>query len=137
MTIGNWSIGAALARSYRSEGCMTLGELIEQLSQFDKNKPVKFDDEKIPCAFHSWRGSYDQLALSDNESPCDNVKELLSKAKEALTKEFGGYKGGEFHMNKDTVIHRANVSEVGKCFLAEVLESDDYVVLICKTDEDM
>lgn len=97
-----------------------LGRLIEDLEKCDQELIIKFDDCKKPLEFDSWRGSYDCLSLTyetqdwrsdDDDFFTIKVKDILHKAKEALGKEFTGYKGGDFIMDKSTPIYVANYGE--------------------------
>jgi len=83
---------------------ITLGELISKLSECKEDTEVQFDFGYFtPNSFGSWRGSYDQLALSY----CDfsiTVEQLLQKAEKAVGATYTGWKGGDFHMNASNII---------------------------------
>lgn len=91
---------------------MRLGTLIEKLEKMPLAatvwfKPVSDDVEKIerhPYDFASYRGYYDRLALSSSPYPV-TVGELLSRARDADGATFTGWKGGDFTMNRSTLVH--------------------------------
>lgn len=80
---------------------MTLGQLIALLEACN------------PCIYitngfsspHSYRGYYDELAFEPAEDV--SVAEMLETAKSAVGKIFQGYKGGEYTMDLDTLVHVA------------------------------
>jgi hypothetical protein len=86
----------------------TLGELIlvVELVVKDMNKPIVFDfDQNMkPYGVSCWRGSYTELAVNYDPKGVKNVKEFLKILKDAIGKEFQGYKGGDFMMGKTTPV---------------------------------
>jgi len=93
-----------------------LGDFVKDLEKCDQEAIIKFDDNKKPQDFASWRGSYCNLALSyeiqewhHNEDFFDvKVKDILEKAKDTIGKTFTGWKGGDFLMDESTPIYIAN-----------------------------
>jgi len=87
---------------------MTLGELIKRLEQEKPGKIVRYGFNEP----HSYRGYYEDLAFE----PCGpiRVSEMLRLAKEALGKEFTGYKGGEFKMGEHTDVWLAEHGKLGE-----------------------
>lgn len=87
---------------------MTLGELIDTLKAADQGVVCKMGFSRP----HSYRGYYDQLAFE----PTDNAKvsEMLKCAEESLGKEFTGYKGGEYTMDKHTDVWLAHYGNSGE-----------------------
>lgn len=140
-SIINNQMVARRAKEMSTSEQLTLGELILKLEAIeDKSLPIVFDNgEYKPTTFNSWRGSYDELAISyDPEetgsynsdeieeqfddmtfykqkeiklSNIPTVKEFLSLAKECMGKTFTGYKGGDFLMGKTTPIWVANYGD--------------------------
>jgi len=97
---------------------LTLGELILKLEAVkDKEVPIVFDfglqlEQDIkPTGVDSWRGSYNELAIGYDTKGKEKVKTFLECLKEAIGKEFTGYKGGEFLMGKITPVWVANYGE--------------------------
>lgn len=110
----------------------TLGYLIERLERLDPEADVYFDFVymKPSGSVHSYRGYYDQLALGYQDSG-DGIKvgALLEKLKEAVGKQFCGYKGGEYTMYEDTVVWVANHNESGGTAIMDAVDSGYKVVL--------
>lgn len=118
---------------------LTLGELILKLEPIvEKQKErkdeaeVKYDFEYLfPTSIDSWRGSYDELALNfEIEGNCMKVTDFLKMLKEALGKEFTGYKGGEFYMNKNTPVWVANYGNSGNTAVIDVVDDGYQIILI-------
>lgn len=85
---------------------MKLQRLIEILENEDQTKT-------LPHGFlypHSYRGRYDELAFE----PVENVPiaDMLATAKACVGSTFQGWKGGDFHMWKDTLV---NIAKEGHC----------------------
>ena len=99
---------SAQAQNERAAVQMTLGELITNLEMLSPNLNVK----GLSAECDSYRGYYSDLAFEPGES---TVGDLLKVAKDALNKEFTGYKGGEFVMRKNTPVWCASY---GCCGLA-------------------
>ena len=94
----------------------TINGLITMLDKVeDKGKTVwVFDDLMLNGQFYSYRGYYDQLAISYEFGVWDkdaiSVVELIKKLEAAKGQEFEGYKGGDFMMFGSTSIWLANYS---------------------------
>lgn len=82
---------------------MTLGQLIDELAKLRELMPVVFDDGSCPRTLNSYRGYYDQLALSPDRGvdpwSTANWHEFLSDAEGTV---FEAYKGGNYRMTRDT-----------------------------------
>lgn len=126
---------------------LNLGELIQKLEKCEltwreekEPKNVCFDfGTAIPTTLDSWRGSYDELALGYKLSGYDNNDEhfskttaeaLLNELKSAIGKEFTGWKGGEFHMNKSTRVWVANPGNAGNTGIVEVVDDGCRIILL-------
>lgn len=138
-------------RKFESAKEYNLGELINDLEKLPEEKIIyiDFENEIGVCKFGSWRGSYCELSLEYGKGYKVKVLSLLENAKECINKEFTGYKGGDFVMDKLTPIHIANYGE-SSCYLEEfhnkeegyrdcakligVEEFDDYCKLILRKD---
>ena len=110
---------------------MTLGELIKKLEQLPKNNLVFIKPyDLIPIEFDSYRGYYDQLALSYDINGFCTVEKLLKLAKQSVKKTFIGYKGGEFVMTKNTPIWISNYGNTSNMLLTKVeIPFDGYVYI--------
>lgn len=80
-------------------GNMTLGDLIDWLSEQDPDLVVK-DGFSTP---HSDRGSYDELAFTP--VPEARLGDMLEHAKSADGDTFTGWKGGHFKMGRQTSVY--------------------------------
>jgi hypothetical protein len=117
-----------------SEKQMNLGQLIDALERKDATKEVVFDFAHFrPCGVHSWRGDYSHLAIgytSDyRRGENITVGQLLDTLRDADGKEFTGWKGGEFIMDRDTPVWVAENGETGNTGIADVEDTGIYVVL--------
>ena len=103
-------------------------------------KSVCFDfGSAVPTDLDSWRGSYDELALGymlsgyDNKSEHfaeRNAKDLLTHLREAIGKEYTGWKGGDFTMSKKTPIWVSNSGNSGNTAVVGVLDDGWRLVII-------
>lgn len=85
----------------------TLGALIEWLKYADQDAILLFGFGSP----HSYRGYYEDLAFTPVMGA--KVAYMLAHAKEALGKEFHGYKGGKFTMKESTDCWVATNGELG------------------------
>ncbi len=97
---------------------LSVGEFVLMLENLEDQKAWIFIDlgsmTGNPTEFDSFRGYYDELALGvnlDYGNYC-TVEDLLLKAKAVIGKEFSGWKGGEYIMNKNTPLW---VDNPGNC----------------------
>lgn len=82
---------------------LDLGQFIDALAAIDAEKSIRFDFAKFtPRKFISWRGAYEQLALTYDEYSPVKVGELLAAAREADGARFEGYKGGSYLMSRES-----------------------------------
>ena len=97
-------------RELRTQSMFTLGNLIDELEKYPKEWEVLIEPfHLVPLSFHSYRGYYHDLCLTyatREESLGEEVSvgKLLEMCNEANGKEFTGYKGGEFLMDRETPI---------------------------------
>lgn len=127
---------------------LTLGEMILKLEPIvEKQKDRKVGEEAeviydfeylFPTRLDSWRGSYSELALNfvdrgrgslSDERPM-KVSDFLKMLKEAIGKEFTGYKGGEFIMSKFTPVWVANYGNSGNTAVVEIVDNGYQVILM-------
>ncbi|MCW5763595.1 MAG: hypothetical protein KIT88_10175 [Phycisphaeraceae bacterium] len=87
---------------------MTLGELIKHLEVHLSDSPdadVQFDFCGVkPSELYSYRGSYDQIAISWTDGSRVMAADFLKELRAAIGKTFTGWKGGGFVMDTDTEI---------------------------------
>lgn len=87
---------------------MNLGELIDQLKQYNPDTEVRLGFGHP----HSYRGNHAELAFEPVENT--TIGEMLYVAEFALSETFNGYKGGKFQMNKWTDVWLAAYGCVGE-----------------------
>jgi len=135
------AVNAGRAKTLASSAQLTLGEMILKLEpivakQKDRKEEatVRYDFEYLfPTTIDSWRGSYAELALnfvgSDAPEKELTVTQFYNLLKEAIGKEFTGYKGGEFIMHKHTPVWVANYGNSGNTGVVEIVDNG-YIVII-------
>lgn len=117
---------ALLAQSDR----LTLGEIIDRCEAIGDDAEVVFDFEyAAPRKLDSWRGVYAELALSFGFDGGPKLPEFVSMLKEAVGKEFDGYKGGEFLMTRETPVWVANYGNSGNTAVIGVRDCGYQVVI--------
>lgn len=132
---------AARARTLATSDQLTLGEMILKLEAIaqkgyklnDGTEPtVRYDFEYLfPNDIDSWRGSYDELALNfKSEGEPMTLTAFLEMLKSTVGKEFTGYKGGEYVMNKHTPVWVANYSHSGNTAVVEIVDNGYTVILM-------
>lgn len=125
---------SASMRDVRSDYHLTLGKLVKMLELADPNVVVAFSSGSYPGEEMSYRGYYSDLSFDSQKKP-KKAGDLLAQCKQALGKEYTGYKGGEFLMDDKTPLWK---SEYGTCGEAIVGfdAKDNQLMLICKPEED-
>lgn len=102
----------------RAKYHLTLDEAIEQLFGIeDKTRAIQFSDGSFPDGLHSYRGYYEDLAIS----PCNfvvSVNDLFHDLSSAAGSEFTGYKGGDFIMGDRTPLWQASRGDIGRPILS-------------------
>lgn len=107
---------------------MRLGAFIDTLAGLDPLMPVALADGKGVHKFMSYRGYYEDLAISP-QPDLKSVGEVLQEARNALGEVFEGYKGGDFPMHKNSLLWVAPYGGSGGNMLTGVrLEIDRVVV---------
>ena len=134
-------------RRFATSAQLTLGQIIDKLEKCglkhgdnDEPKQVDYDfSSAIPTTLYSWRGSYSELALGFKLSGYDNNDEhfakttaetLLLEFKNAVDKEYTGWKGGEFTMDRDTPIWVSNEGNSGNTGIIDVVDDGWRIILM-------
>lgn len=99
-------------RKERAASQMTLGAMIDHLSQLPHGAPVQGAAEP-----HSYRGYYSDLALQPDDDWTTAAK-ALQMCREALGQKMVGYKGGEFLMTESTPVWLATYGSCGQKILS-------------------
>ena len=92
---------------------VALGTLIDALSKLKAGAEVRFDFVYFaPAGLGSYRGYYDHLALGYGTNKM-TVATLLEELRGALApgKTYGGWKGGDYRMTRDTPVWVDNPGE--------------------------
>ena len=130
-----------MAQGAISDGCLTLGRLIEKLERAAHAKDDACDAQRVyfdfcdlsPVHLDSWRGVYAFLALGWNESGQMTLPQLLGECTRAVGATFEGWKGGSYKMTKETPVMVANRGCAGSTAICDV-KADGYIVtLVTKT----
>lgn len=109
---------------------MTLGELISALERKEESSPLRFDFGYFyPSRLCSWRGAYEQLAITyESEGKC-TVGQFLNILRDAVGKTFHGYKGGDYVMDERTRVWVANYGDSGNTVPVDVNDEGACVVI--------
>lgn len=96
---------------------LTLIKLINKLEEIKKNAEedciVVFSFGCFsPCGLRSWRGIYEELAISFARREDVMLINFIKELKEAIGKKFEGYKGGEYIMSESTPLWADNYGKV-------------------------
>ncbi|MHA2181075.1 MAG: hypothetical protein ACXAAH_06610 [Promethearchaeota archaeon] len=123
----------------------SLGQLITECENISKDHDDEEEDLKVqydfgyfqPDSIDSWRGSYDELALSYVDGIDINVKSLDLKKfieilKEADGKTYMGYKGGDFTMNRETPVWVDNYSHSSETAVVGLIDLGWKVIIETK-----
>lgn len=121
-------------RSTRSDYHLTLGGLIKKLGSLSDEKFVVFSSGENVGKEMSYRGYYSDLSFETQEKS-KTVKQFKKQCENALGNTYTGYKGGDFRMDKNTPLWKAEYSWCGEAIM-EIIENDQNVVLVCKKVED-
>lgn len=109
---------------------MTLGELIDAFESIPKDADVYFDFADLyPGEFDSYRGFYNQLALSWSEYPC-TVETFMTRLHSADGNTYQGYKGGWFQMSRNTPVWVSNYGRASGTMIVDVVRLGKSVALI-------
>ena len=116
---------------------MKLGTLIDKLAAQPLDLRVRFRrlgdagvaDGISPGGFASYRGYYDRLMLDTDPDPL-TAGELLERARKADGATYEGYKGGEYTMSRDTLVHVAEYGCTSRDRIVHIEQRGDEVALI-------
>lgn len=109
---------------------MTLGGLIDALKKCDPEAEARVDyGDFCPSSCMSYRGYYDQIAISYKSGTWPKVSVVLAELESALQGEFEGYKGGVYRMSKHTPVWVANYGESPGVAVVAVKDNGSTVVI--------
>ncbi len=142
---------AMRAKTLENSPQLTLGELLTKLESIPQsskkddydeekfyNRRVEFEFEGIyPTGYNSWRGAYKEIALGFSTEYRDGLflDKFIEETKGAIGKTYGGYKGGDFTMNRHTPVWVANYGNGDHNGIVDVTYDEYTVKLITKICE--
>ncbi len=118
---------------------MTIKEILNALDEAKPELRVIFSFCRcIPTTVDSWRGSYSEPAIgweptgySGNRPAIQypTVETFKKELKDSLDKIYGGWKGGEYSYDEDSILH---VDNSGDCTNTEItrVEIGDFEVIL-------
>jgi hypothetical protein len=128
---------------------LNLGDLIDKLKAIAASKePDKLKDcdvcfdfgSAVPTTLASWRGSYSELALGYRLTGYDatdgghfndaKLVALITELESAIGKDFTGWKGGEFRMDRSTSVWVANPGNSDNTGIIEAVDDGWRVMLM-------
>jgi len=116
---------------------MTLGEFVDALEACGLETRVFFDRfGLVPTSFNSYRGYYDHLALGFELEGIVMADELAERAKQAIGKTFGGWKGGEYTMSRHTPLWASNTGRVTRTKIVGTSNDGWSLIILTASDED-
>ena len=129
-------VNQEIAEGFAHKPIKVLGEVILLLEAQPKANIVSLDFTNCnPAGLSSYRGYYKDLALDfDLEAKRMTVKRLLKMFKEADGQTYTGYKGGDFIMNRKTLVWVSPYGLNNGRMLADI-KSEKGITTIC-TEED-
>lgn len=106
---------------------MRLGAFIEALEKCEPTLPVVLDKGGSLNEFISYRGYYEDLAVTPSQD-ISTVKNILDRARAAVGEMFQGYKGGDFWMTKNTILWVAGYGCCGDKLVSVTPEANRVVI---------
>jgi hypothetical protein len=97
-------VDAESAREFAEAGGINLGQMIDLLTSAEKLGA----DRDAPVAGlvepHSYRGYYERLSFEEGPT---TLRAMLETAQKCIGATFQGYKGGDFTMGRNSLVHVA------------------------------
>lgn len=116
---------------------MTIGDMLDSLELIARrinmlNAVVVFDfpGYMYPEKYTSYRGYYEQCALTYSNNKECTVEALLVGTKDVIWKSLEGYKGGIYMMTRDTPLWIANYGNCEGVFPTGLICDGEYRVVI-------
>lgn len=122
---------------YGNKPIKTLGEVILLLKAQPKSNTIKLDfTDSNPSHLDSYRGYYTDLSLDyDSDEKSKTVKELLKIFEDADGLTYEGYKGGDYTMNRKTLVWVAPYGSCGR-MLIDIKSKGKVTTIITQEDEE-
>ena len=122
---------SASMRDTRSDYHLTLGALIDTLSNLSPENTVSFYDGTFPGDEISYRGYYCDLAFEPT-SESKTVGQLLQQCQKALGATYEGYKGGDYVMNEKTPLWKDSYGQCENIGIIAIVPNGDNWTLVTK-----
>lgn len=129
---------------------LSLGQLIAEIEKYDlklkkgNSKSIYFDfGSAVPTTLDSWRGVYAELALGYKLTGYDSeerfyptAEDLLTELKQAIGKEFYGWKGGEFTMDENTPVWVDNPGNYNRTIITGIHDTGYSIIILTQYEPD-
>lgn len=117
--------------SAKVSGQWTLGDLIDGLAKRKADDTIMFDFGNLaPTGFDSYRGFYEDVALGWGPIGSLGMVGLLrSAAQAAIGPVFTGYKGGDYHFDRDSSLWVSNYGRADGVIITG-FEDCDYMTVV-------
>ncbi len=121
-----------------SAGNLSIGEMLDKLNKFKDDEQITFTNEKFhDGTFDSYRGYYEDMYIgwSNSDNGANTVGSLKDTLITALNQgEMYGYKGGDFSIDRDTLVWMAEYGNTGD-MIVDVQKIDGHIFVVTKEDE--
>jgi hypothetical protein len=98
------------------QGCITLGHLTDLIAALPAETAVQLHGKSV-TGIASYRGYYERLALGwgdrSDEEVYPTAGDVSALLRSANGETYYGYKGGEFRMDRSTLVHAAHYGDCG------------------------
>jgi hypothetical protein len=121
----------------KATGQLTIGQIISKCENLP-NLPVMIVSEasakyngKYPEGTNSYRGYYDELAI-DTGNKAMSLSSFLDEMRKSLRRTYGGWKGGDYNMHKDTFVWLSEPGEASQVIVTDVrLSASGESIYLC------
>jgi len=126
-----------ITRYPQSDRHKTLNDLVNALLQVNPDSPLTFRYFGTPSLrFVSYRGYYQDLAVTSGETDVVTVNEFIFALHKAVGKTYVGWKGGDFVADFDSPIWVVyDASNVGEFVTEVTVESDGSIIIESESDD--
>jgi hypothetical protein len=112
---------------------LTMGELIAALRRKPADSPLRMDfDYFRPVCVGSYRGFYEDVAISYDRETEVTVGTFLEHLESKLSSEMTGYKGGTYDIDEGTAVWASNYGDAASVAVVDVEPVGCYIVLRTK-----
>lgn len=115
---------------------MRLGQLIDALKMSPQENVLLVSGPTSlgPTSVNSYRGYYEDLAIAVEEGARPKVCDFVRVLEQAIGKTFQGYKGGDYTMDKGTLVWVSNYGRASGCVVDRVDNDDTTTYLVGRMD---